>query len=52
MEISKSKVFKFIHLEGGHVPFNYDEELNIIENGTYEQKLTSTLKVINSYIIK
>ena len=46
------KVFKFFHIEGGHVPFNYDENLNIVESGTYEQKMTATLKIINSYINK
>lgn len=28
--------FKFIHVSGAHVPFQYDENMNIIENATYE----------------
>ena len=44
------KMFKFIHVEGGHVPFDLDENLNKIENGTYEQKLKATLKLIDAYL--
>ncbi len=46
------KVFKFIHIEGAHVPYNYDEEMNVIEDGTYEQKQKATLKILNEYIQK
>lgn len=48
----KQKFFKFIHVEGAHVPFDEDEELNKIDEneGTYEQKVASSLKLINSYI--
>ena len=46
------KYFKFIHVEGGHVPFDSDEELNKIseEEGTYRIKLKATLKLINEFI--
>lgn len=47
---TNDKMFKFIHVEGGHVPFDLDENLNEIENGTYEQKLKATLKLINAYL--
>ena len=50
ININDKKIFKFIHLEGGHVPFNLDENLNEIEDGTYEQKLQATLKLINTYL--
>lgn len=46
------KQFKFIHIEGAHVPFDYDKDLNKIKNGTYEQKIEATLTIINSYIKK
>ena len=42
--------FKFIHVEGPHLPFNTDENFNIIENGTYEQKLKATLKLFDAYL--
>ncbi len=46
------KCFNFVHLEGAHTPFNYDENLNLLEkeDGKYEQKVVATLKVINKYI--
>lgn len=48
----KQKYFKFIHVEGGHVPFDYDEELNKIpeSEGNYKMKLGATLKLINEFI--
>lgn len=51
--VDSNKYFKFYHTEGGHVPYNYDEDLNKIpeEEGTYEMKLKATLKMINEFII-
>lgn len=46
------KVFKFIHIEGAHVPFNYDEDMNPIDDGTYEQKQRATLTILKQYIQK
>ena len=45
-----NKNFSFFHLEGGHVPFDMNENLEATSNGTYEQKLGATLKVINLFI--
>ena len=50
LEFVNDKYFQFLHIEGGHVPFDYDEDVNIIENGTYKQKLTAVLKVISLFI--
>lgn len=50
LELVNDKYFQFLHIEGGHVPFDYDEDVNIIENGTYKQKLTAVLKVISTFI--
>lgn len=53
LEIVKEKQFKFIHVEGAHVPFDYDENLNYTPNeGTYESKMAATLKIINTYLNK
>lgn len=46
------KVFKFIHIEGAHVPFNYDEDMNPIADGTYEQKQRAILTILKQYIQK
>lgn len=50
--LTSDKVFKFIHLEGGHVPFNYDEECNLIneEQGTYSMKLKGMITMLNAYL--
>lgn len=44
------KCFKFIHLEGAHIPFRYDEDLNLIENGNYEMNMEAAMKVVMAYI--
>lgn len=52
MKIEENKYFQFMHIEGGHVPFDYDENVNKIsaEEGTYELKLKATLNIINAFI--
>lgn len=49
ISVTEDKVFKFIHLEGAHVPFNYDENMSMIEDGTYEQKEKAVIKLLNDY---
>lgn len=46
------KYFQFLHIEGGHVPFDYDEDVNIIptDEGNYQKKLTATLNIIDTFI--
>lgn len=46
--------FKFIHLEGAHVPFIYDENMNIIdeEEGTYEQNIEASMTLAGEYLDK
>lgn len=52
MKIEENKYFQFIHIEGGHVPFDYDGNVNKIseKEGTYELKLKATLNIVNSFI--
>lgn len=47
-----SKKFKFIHLNGAHVPYIYDKEMNIINewDGTYEQSTQATLFGAMDYV--
>lgn len=47
---SDDKQFKFIHLEGAHVPFDLDKNLNSIMNGTYKQKLEATVNLTEKYL--
>lgn len=50
INIQKNNYFHFLHVDGGHYPWNSDSNFNKIENGTYEQKIESTIKVIDKYI--
>ena len=52
LEKSEQNYFQFIHIEGAHVPFDTDENLNPIpeEEGTYDLKLKATAKIIDTYI--
>ena len=46
----KDNYFSYIHLEGGHVEFNLDKDLNYVENGTYEQKLEACITITKEFI--
>lgn len=50
VNIQKNNYFHFLHLDGGHFPWDVDSNFNKIENGTYEQKIESSIKVIDKYI--
>lgn len=52
IEITDEKVFHFVHLEGAHIRFQLDENVNEIpiDTGTYTQKLSATFKIIKAYI--
>ena len=39
-----------MHLEGAHVPFDIDENFNPVYDGTYEQKILATIKLIEAFI--
>lgn len=49
---TEPKCFKFIHIEGAHVPFQYDKDVNVIENGTYEQNIEASITITNAYLEK
>lgn len=50
--LTDQKCFKFIHIDGGHVPFRYDENVNEIENGTYEGNLQASMTITRKYLDK
>ena len=52
LEVVDNNVFHFIHLEGAHIWFNLDENLNPIDKtvGTYSQKQIATFKTIKAYL--
>ena len=46
-----AKSFRFVHSEGAHIPFQYDKDLNILDDyGTYEQKIEAVITMMNAYI--
>lgn len=44
--------FKFIHIDGGHVPFIYDKDMNEIEKGTYEESIQASLTITSAWLDK
>lgn len=42
--------FKFIHAEGAHVPYAYNENLKKIDNSDYTQSIKASITLVNSYI--
>lgn len=49
---TEQNVFKFIHVEGAHVPFDLDESLNSPKDGTYEDKVAASVTLATEYIYK
>lgn len=43
-------VFQFVHVEGAHLPFKCDKNLNPIEKGTYSQKIEASIKFIDTWL--
>ncbi len=52
VSITENNVFKFIHIEGAHPPMQYDENVEIIKNGTYEQNVKASLTIADAYLNK
>ena len=50
LELTDNNEFKYLHLEGGHQPFNLNEELDYIDNGTYMQKVHGNLKYVKNFL--
>lgn len=46
------KQFKFIHIDGAHVPFQYDKDVNIIADGSYEDSIEATMTITKAYLEK
>lgn len=50
IKIGDDKQFKFIHLEGAHYPLNLDKNFNEIENGTIEDKMGTSMTLVDKYL--
>lgn len=52
VQYTEQPCFKFIHIDGGHVPFIYDKYVNEIEHGTYEDNIQASLTITKTYLDK
>lgn len=51
IEKQQRNTFQFIHTEGAHMPFIYDENVNKVEGGTsYNESIKATITTIKAYI--
>ncbi|MGN0435516.1 MAG: membrane protein insertase YidC [Wujia sp.] len=48
--LTEQKTFKFIHIEGGHSPFRYNENVERIENATYETNVQACMTITRDYL--
>ncbi|MCI9570645.1 MAG: hypothetical protein HFG14_12390 [Lachnospiraceae bacterium] len=49
---TNDNVFKFIHLEGAHLPHRFDKTVRLIENGTYSQDVEACITITSGYLNK
>lgn len=49
---TEQKTFKLIHIEGAHVPFQYDKEVNYIDDATYESNIEASMTIADAYLEK
>ncbi len=50
IDIVDEKVFKFIHLEGAHVAFTFDKDLNDKENANYYDEVDGCITIVKEYL--
>lgn len=46
----QQKAFKFIHIEGGHSPYRYNEQVELIDNATYKSNVQACLTITDYYL--
>lgn len=46
------KCFRFIHIEGAHVPFRYDRDVHVIDEsqGSYPQNIEASMTIVAAYL--
>lgn len=52
IEKIEEKVFKYIHIDGAHPPFRFDENVNRINNATYENSIEASVTITSAYLNK
>lgn len=48
--VTQEKCARFIHIEGAHVPFRYDKDVNVIESGSYQQNVAASITICKKYL--
>lgn len=46
------RVFKYIHIDGAHPPFYFDENVNRINDATYESSIEASITITEAYLDK
>ena len=52
IELVDQKCFRFIHVEGAHAPYKYDENMNVTDASDYESSVKASMKIAETYINK
>lgn len=47
--LTDDRCFKFIHLEGGHIPHHYDKDMNIDPNGSYQSSIEGCITLCSRF---
>ena len=50
IELQKNKYFQFVHTDGGHYPWNMNGNFEMIENGSYKEKIESSITLMEKYL--
>ena len=50
LEITDANQFQFVHTDGAHVSFDFDENLTLTQNGTYKQEVHGNLKLLKAFL--
>jgi len=50
INLTNDKIFKYIHLEGAHAPWDKDKQFKTIKMGTYEDGIDESLTITKSYL--
>lgn len=50
LNIVEDKYFHFVHIEGAHAPFRYDNEMNFAFGGKYEDSINASISMMDKYL--
>lgn len=52
IEKTDDKIFKYIHIDGAHPPFRFDENVDKKDNATYESSIEASITITKAYLDK